>query len=65
MTSRELKRLAKRIAELEKIIQKNENQEKVKKAQRKINSLCSQIKDENDMWYLDEQIQQILEEENI
>ena len=61
MTKRELKKLAQKIAKLERIIQANEDQEQVKKAQRKINSLCSQVHSDEEMWYLDELIQEELE----
>ena len=61
MTKRELRKLAKRIADLEKVIQANENQEKVTKAQRKIYNLSSKINDPEDMFLLDELIQQELE----
>ena len=61
MTKRELRKLAKRIADLEKVIQANENQEKVTKAQKKIYNLSSKISDPEDMFLLDELIQQELE----
>lgn len=60
MTNRQLRKLAQRIAELEKIIQINKNQEVVKKAQRKIISLCTNL-ETDELWYLDELIQEILE----
>ena len=61
MTKRELRKLAKRIADLERVIQANKNQEKVTKAQRKIYNLSSKISDTEDMFLLDELIQQELE----
>ena len=61
MTKRELKKLAQKIAKLEKVIQANEDQEQVKKAQRKITSLCSQVRDPEEIWYLDELVQEELE----
>lgn len=61
MTKRELKKLAQKIAKLEKIIQENKDEESVSQAQKKINSLSKQIKNPEDMWYLDELILEELE----
>lgn len=61
MTKRELKKLAQKIAKLEKIIQENKDEESVSQAQKKINSLSKQIKSPEDMWYLDELILEELE----
>lgn len=56
MKKRELKKLAQKIAKLEKTIQENKDEELVLQAQKKINSLSKQIKSMEDMWYLDELI---------
>ena len=61
MTKRELKKLAQKIAKLEKIIQENKDEESVSQAQKKINSLSKQIKNPEDIWYLDELILEELE----
>ena len=61
MTKRELKKLAQKIAKLEKIIQENKDEESVSQAQKKINSLSKQIKSPEDIWYLDELILEELE----
>ena len=61
MTKRELKKLAQKIAKLEKIIQENKDEESVSQAQKKINSLSKQIKSPEDMWHLDELILEELE----
>ena len=61
MTKRELKKLAQKIAKLEKIIQENKDEESVSQAQKKINSLSKQIKSPEDIWYLDEFILEELE----
>lgn len=58
MTKRELKKLAQKIAKLELIIQENKDKEQVIKAQRKINSLCEKLKTPDEMFYLDELIQE-------
>ena len=60
MTKRQLKKLAQKIAELEKIIQTSNDKEQVLKAQKKITSLSMNLENE-DLWCLDELIQEQLE----
>ena len=62
MKKKELKKLAQRIAALEKIASSN-NQDEAKKAQQQIMDLTKKIKDVEDFFYLDELIQEFLEEE--
>ena len=60
MTKRQLKKLAQKIAELEKIIQTSNDKEQVLRAQKKITSLSMSLENE-ELWYLDELIQEQLE----
>ena len=60
MTKRQLKKLAQKIAELEKIIQTSNDKEQVLRAQKKITSLSMNLENE-ELWYLDELIQEQLE----
>lgn len=62
MKKKELKKLAQRIAALEKTASSN-NQDEAKKAQQQIMDLTKKIKDVEDFFYLDELIQEFLEEE--
>ena len=62
MKKKELKKLAQRIAALEKVASSN-NQNEAKKAQQQIMDLTKKIKDVEDFFYLDELIQEFLEEE--
>lgn len=62
MKKKELKKLAQRIAALEKVASSN-NQDEAKKAQQQIMDLTKKIKDVEDFFYLDELIQEFLEEE--
>jgi cysteinyl-tRNA synthetase len=63
MKKKELKRLAQRIADLEQIIQKNEDAYAVKTAKNTIMDLSGRLDDPEDMFYLDEIIQQILDKD--
>ena len=60
MTKRQLTKLAQRIAKLEKIIQTSDDKERVLKAQKKITSLSTGL-ETDELWYLDELIQEQLE----
>lgn len=62
MKKKELKKLAQRIAALEKTAS-SDNQDEAKKAQQQIMDLTKKIKDVEDFFYLDELIQEFLEEE--
>lgn len=61
MKPKELKRLAQRIASLELIIEQNEDHEKVRKAQNEIMELSGRIKNPDDLFQIDELVQEILE----
>ena len=61
MKPKELKRLAQRIASLELIIEQNEDHEKVRKAQNEIMELSGKIKNPDDLFQIDELVQEILE----
>ena len=63
MKRKELKTLAKRIAALELVIQENEDSRAVKNAKNEIMDLSGKVDDPEDMFYLDELIQQILDKE--
>ena len=63
MKRKELKTLAKRIATLELVIQENEDSRAVKNAKNEIMDLSGKVDDPEDMFYLDELIQQILDKE--
>jgi len=56
--------LAARIAKLESIVERNEDSEKVRKAQDEIMSLSNRIEDPEDLFLIDEIVQEILEKEN-
>lgn len=60
MKQKEFKNLAKQIAKLEYIIQCNEDEDAVEKAQTKIMQLLSKIQDFEDMDILDDMIQKEL-----
>lgn len=64
MKTKELKKLAARIAKLESIIERNEDHESIHKAQNEIMEISSKVKDPEDLFQLDELVQEILEEEN-
>ena len=64
MKKKELKQLAARIAKLESIVERNEDSEKVRKAQDEIMSLSNRIEDPEDLFLIDEIVQEILEKEN-
>lgn len=61
MRRKELKNLAKKIAECEKIIQANEDQDIVRQAQQKIVELSGCVDSLDDMVTIDEMVQDILE----
>jgi hypothetical protein len=60
MKNKELKKLAERMAKLELIIEANEDPQVVKKAKNEIMDLSGRIEDPEDMFRLDELIQEIL-----
>lgn len=64
MKTKELKKLAARIAKLESIIERNEDQDKVKKAQDEIMDISGRIDDVEDLFRIDELVQEMLEEKN-
>lgn len=64
MKTKELKKLAARIAKLESIIERNEDQDKVKKAQDEIMDISGRINDVEDLFRIDELVQEMLEEKN-
>ena len=63
MKRKELKTLAKRIAALELVIQENEDSRAVKNAKNEIMDLSGKVDDPEDIFYLDELVQQILDKE--
>ena len=63
MKKKELKTLAKRMAALELVIQENEDSRAVNNAKNEIMDLSGKVDDPEDMFYLDELIQQILDNE--
>ena len=63
MKKKELKTLAKRMAALELVIQANEDSRAVNNAKNEIMDLSGKVDDPEDMFYLDELIQQILDNE--
>lgn len=63
MKAKELKKLAKQMADLELIIEHNEDTEAVRKAQNEIIHLSGKL-DPEDMFVIDELIQNILEKNN-
>ena len=63
MKTKELKRLAQRIMKLELVIQENEDPQAVKAAKNEIMELSGRIEDPEDMFELDELIQQMLDKE--
>lgn len=60
MKKKELKNLARKIAEAEKIIQKNDDLEASKKAQEEVIRIANSITSLEDMMILDELIQEFL-----
>ncbi len=63
MKNKDLKKYARRILRLEMIVDQNEQSEAAKKAKAEIMSLTSKINPE-DMFLIDEMIQEILENED-
>ena len=61
MKRKELKNLAEKIAKCEKIIQANENKEKVHKAEQEIMRISSSVADLDDLLIIDELVMEILE----
>ena len=61
MKRKELKNLAKKIAALEKIIQATEDEEKKKKAEHEIMRLSNSISNYEEIFILDELIQEFLD----
>lgn len=64
MKAKELKKLAEQIAKLELIVEANEDADSVRKAQNKIIDLSGHITEPEDMFRIDELIQDILKEKN-
>ncbi len=60
MKMKELKNFAKKIAQFEKIIQKSEDKDAVRKAEKEIMKLSGQVKSLEDMIIIDELVQEIL-----
>lgn len=60
MKKKELKNLARKIAEAEKIIQKNDDLEALKKAQEEVIRIANSLTSLEDMMILDELIQEFL-----
>ena len=58
---KELKNLAEKIAKCEKIIQANEDKEKVRKAEQEIMRISSSVADLDDLLIIDELVMEILE----
>ena len=61
MKRKELKNLAEKIAKCEKIIQTNEDKEKVRKAEQEIMRISSSVADLDDLLIIDELVMEILE----
>ncbi len=61
MKRKELKNLAEKIAKCEKIIQANEDKEKVRKAEQEIMRISSSVADLDDLLIIDELVMEILE----
>lgn len=64
MKTKELKKIATKLANLELLVEQNNNAEDVKKAQKEIMDISGRIKDPEDMFLIDEFIQEILKEKN-
>ena len=60
MNEKELKELARQIADLEKKIQHSTNQEEIEQYKIDINLLCMQVHSIEDFWVLDSMITEIL-----
>lgn len=63
MKKKELKNLAKKIAEAERIIQRNEDSKQVAKAQKTILDLSGKVTNLEDIMTLDEFVQEILSQD--
>jgi hypothetical protein len=61
MRQKELRNLAKKIAEAEYIVQHSEDQKEVLKAQNKIVELSGHVKNLEDIMIIDEMVQEIIE----
>lgn len=61
MKKKELKNLAKKIAECERVIQTSQNSQEIHDAQNQIVKLSGSVKTFEDMMILDEMIQELLE----
>ena len=64
MKTKELKRLAQRIAKLESILEQTSDPEVIRQTQNEIMELSSRISDPEDLFKIDEFVQEILENEN-
>lgn len=64
MKKKELKTLAKKIAELEQIIQANEDADKVAAAKNEELKLASKVTDFSDLDLLDDMVQKYMQENN-
>ena len=60
MTKRECRRIAQKIADLERIVQTTSDPDEKKKAQNKIMKICGSFTDIVDMMQVDEAVQDIL-----
>lgn len=61
MKRKELKNLAQKIAKQEKIVQTSADQKEIKKAQDEILRLSSSVTNYEDIFYIDELVQEFLE----
>ena len=61
MTKRECKRIAQKIADLERIVQNSTDEDEKRKAQSKILKICGSFTDIEAMMQIDEAVQEILE----
>lgn len=64
MKTKELKRLAQRIAKLESTLEQTSDPEVIRQTQNEIMELSSRISDPEDLFKIDEFVQEILENEN-
>ncbi len=63
MKTKELKKVAQRIAKLELVIEKSEDQDEIRKAQNEIMDLSGRIGDPEDLFRIDELVQEMLKYE--
>lgn len=60
MKRKELKNLAKKIAQAEHIVQTSDNQDEIQRAQMEIMTLSSHVDNLNDITIIDEMVQELL-----